>query len=514
MLETVKVYVFCCVISASVIETARILAVFPTPSISHQFAFRPITHELARRGHDVVVLTTDPAFPKGQAPTNLTEIDVHDISYDIWKNMQASHTGDPKDVLKNIVLMFELMTKTFEKQIQTAEFQRLMKEENDTFDVVLVEAWVRPTIGLGHVFKKPLIQISSFGAVSTQYDYFGAPNHPFLYPSAGRVRVYDMTIWEKLKELVKIVFLEWLISTTEENDNDMMKRNFGANLPSTADLFKNIKMVFLNEHQIWADNHPVPSNIVYIGGIHNRPEKDLPKEIKDFLDSSERGVIYFSFGTNIIPNLLPSEKIQIMAKVLSSLPYDVLWKWNEDVVPTNATNIKFSKWFPQSDLLRHQKVKLFITQGGLQSTDEALNAAVPMLGMPMLGDQWYNVEKYVRFGFGKQLDIMSLNEEDFRNAVVTIITNSSFKINAEKMRVLMREHPVEPLDKAVWWIEHVIQNGGDHLQPFSAGGISLLEYYEIPLILTMLLTCVIIITLIIAILRFILRFLMNGLRKI
>lgn len=49
--------------------------------------------------------------------------------------------------------------------------------------------------------------------------------------------------------------------------------------------------------------------------------------------------------------MLPTDKLQIIVKVLSNLPYDVLWKWNNDDLPGKADNIKISKWYPQSDLL-------------------------------------------------------------------------------------------------------------------------------------------------------------------
>lgn len=58
-----------------------------------------------------------------------------------------------------------------------------------------------------------------------------------------------------------------------------------------------------------------------------------------------------SFGTNVDPSLLPPEKIQAFIKAFSELPYDVLWKWNEDELPGRTKNIKISKWLPQSDLL-------------------------------------------------------------------------------------------------------------------------------------------------------------------
>lgn len=68
-------------------------------------------------------------------------------------------------------------------------------------------------------------------------------------------------------------------------------------------------------------------------------------------------------------------------------------------------------------------MKLFITQGGLQSTDEAINAEVPLLGIPFFADQWYNTEKYVYHKIGMQLDIETLNEDKLKQAILTLIEN-------------------------------------------------------------------------------------------
>lgn len=71
----------------------------------------------------------------------------------------------------------------------------------------------------------------------------------------------------------------------------------------------------------------------------------------------------------------------------------------------------------------HPKVKLFITQGGLQSTDEAITAKVPLIGIPMLGDQWYNAEKYVHLGIGIKLSWETITEEQITEAIESIIKN-------------------------------------------------------------------------------------------
>lgn len=76
------------------------------------------------------------------------------------------------------------------------------------------------------------------------------------------------------------------------------------------------------------------------------------QELESSLNSSTNGVIYVSFGTNVDPALLSPEKLEIFFNVFSKLPYDVYWKWNGEQPASLAKNIKVSKWFPQSDLLR------------------------------------------------------------------------------------------------------------------------------------------------------------------
>ncbi|XP_028167287.1 UDP-glucuronosyltransferase 2B4-like [Ostrinia furnacalis] len=180
-------------------------------------------------------------------------------------------------------------------------------------------------------------------------------------------------------------------------------------------------MMFLNVHPMWDSNRPVPPNVVHLGGMHQKPAKDLPKHLQTFLDSSKNGVIYVSFGSIIDPTQFPQERIKILVNVFSKLPYDILWKWNHGDVPGRTKNIRISKWLPQSDLLRHPKIKLFVTQCGLQSTDEAITAGVPLVGMPMFGDQKYNAAQYLHHGIGVIVDIETVTEEKLSNAITMIL---------------------------------------------------------------------------------------------
>ncbi|XP_063629856.1 UDP-glucosyltransferase 2-like [Cydia splendana] len=459
-------------------DAARILAVFPTPSISHQVVFRPLTHELARRGHEVTVVTTDPAFPKGQAPANLTEIDVHDMSYEAWRKVIANNrNGDKNDIRSQVRGFNDVCLEIFEKQTAVAEVQDIIRNKNNTFDLLLVEAWTGFALGFSHVIKAPVIAVSSFGAAGDNYDVMGAPIHPLLYPLPTAIRVYNLSLWEKVTEYYNYFTIINDVRNAEIYENAVLRRIFGEDTPSLSELKNNIGMMFLNIHPQWEGNIPVPPSVIHIGGIHQKPEMDLPQDLKQYLDSSKHGVIYLSFGTNVDTSILPREKIQSIINALSQLPYDVLWKWNQDELPGRTKNIRISKWFPQSDLLRHPKVKLFITQGGLQSTDETITGGVPVIGIPMIGDQFYNADKYVIHKIGKKLCLEDLTENTLRSEIKDVIGDNSYRDNVIRLRTLMNDQPTSSLDRAIWWTEHVLRHGTKHLRA-PAANMHWFEYYD------------------------------------
>ncbi|CAH0697330.1 unnamed protein product [Spodoptera exigua] len=484
MTSTIKLFLLTLTLSLTYNDAAKILGFFPLPSISHQVIFRHLTEELARRGHEVTVITTDPAYPNGDGPANLTEIDVHDFSYEQWRILYKLTSTGERDLIGQIRGAYHTLVNIVEMQLKVEPVQKMLKEEK--FDLLLLEACVRPALLLSHVVKAPVIQVSSLGTIDFNVGTIGSAWHPFLYPDTLSQRSYNLTKWEKIREFYTYYKLNRVMKEVEDAENVMAKRMFGPNVPSINELKNNVDLMLLNTYPLWDNNRPVPPSVVYMGGLHKNPQKELPKDLKEYLDSSKNGVVYISFGTNVQPSLLPLDRVQLMAKVFSELPYDVLWKWDKDELPGRSKNIRISKWLPQSDLLRHPKIKVFITQGGLQSADEAITAGVPLIGVPMLGDQWYNVEKYVHHGIGLQLDLLTMTEDDFKNAILTILNNDSFRRNMEKLRSVIYDQPQPPLERAIWWTEHVLRHGGARHLRGPAANMSWTEYLELQLVFTVL----------------------------
>lgn len=69
-------------------------------------------------------------------------------------------------------------------------------------------------------------------------------------------------------------------------------------------------------------------------------------------------------------------------------------------------------------------MKVFVTQGGVQSIEEAVTKEVPMVAIPFLGDQPKNVRKIVDWGVALKIDPNDLTVENLRDSILTVATNS------------------------------------------------------------------------------------------
>lgn len=129
---------------------------------------------------------------------------------------------------------------------------------------------------------------------------------------------------------------------------------------------------------------------IEIGGFHVQNHTNpLPADIKQFIESAEHGVVYFSLGGNLKPSKMTDEKKQAIQGALSKIKQKVIWKWDEELkVDTNKFMVR--KWFPQDDILAHDNVKLFVTHGGLLSCTESILRGKPIVGIPIFGDQMVN----------------------------------------------------------------------------------------------------------------------------
>ena len=199
-------------------------------------------------------------------------------------------------------------------------------------------------------------------------------------------------------------------------------------------------------------------HIVDIGGITTQPAKPLPVDLQSFIDSATNGVILVSFGALAI---IPRSSVEIIVAALGRRKEKIILKYSQlDNIPDNML---IMPWIPQNDLLAHTKVKLFITHGGNNGQFEALYHGVPMLVLPLFADQPVNALRIKYKGYGEHLRIKDLNEETFLGTIEKIISTPSYKQKTMRASQIYRSRTVTPRERACYWIEHVLEFGGDYL---------------------------------------------------
>ncbi|XP_012875574.1 PREDICTED: UDP-glucuronosyltransferase 2B15-like isoform X3 [Dipodomys ordii] len=240
----------------------------------------------------------------------------------------------------------------------------------------------------------------------------------------------------------------------------------------------------------WDLEFPRPTlpNVDFVGGLHCKPAKPLPKEMEDFVQSSgDNGVVVFSLGSMV--GNITEETANEIASALAQVPQKVLWRFNGKKPDTLGPNTRLYKWLPQNDLLGHPKTKAFITHGGANSIYEAIHHGIPMVGIPLFGEQHDNIAHMVAKGAAVQLDIRAISSKDLLRALEAVINNPVYKKNAMWLSTIHQDQPMNPLDRAVFWIEFVMRHkGAKHLRPLSHN-LTWYQYHSLDVI-GFLLACV------------------------
>lgn len=200
------------------------------------------------------------------------------------------------------------------------------------------------------------------------------------------------------------------------------------------------------------------------------------------MDGAVHGAIILSFGSYLQATDMTLTKQRTILNVFSKLQQRILLKWNGPVgeMPENVLAID---WLPQQhDILAHKNVRLLITHGGVNNLIEARYYGVPILGIPIYGDQQANINLIVDEGTGIEVPYTNLDETGLSNAIETLLNSPTYSERALQLAGIFRDRPIPPLDLAVYWVEYVIQyRGAKHLQS-PAARMGVVTFYSLDVI--------------------------------
>ncbi|XP_064289507.1 UDP-glucuronosyltransferase 1A1-like isoform X12 [Passer domesticus] len=476
---------FLCLLSPA---TAGRLLVIPMEG-SHWLSMKKALIELSKRGHEIVVI----------APDNTILIDSSDV-YELKTYPVPLMKEDVEEHIRSFsarVFIQEPFLVRFWKLLEDyrksgAIFhascksllynQELLKYIGDShFDALLTD----PVTPCGQIialhFNIPSVFFLRMVPCALEVHAAQGPDPPSYVPRMFSENTDHMTFSERVKNFLIALSESFLCnivySPFEELASDFLQKPMTMTeiLSHGSIWLRRIDFVF--EYPM-----PVMPNMVFIGGIHcGEKKKPLSQEFEAMVNASgEHGIVVFSLGSMV--SEIPMKKAMEIAEGLGTVPQTVFWRYTGKAPPNLPKNVKLVKWLPQNDLLAHPKTRAFITHGGSHGVYEGICNAVPMVLMPLFGDQMDNAKRVESRGAGLTLNILEMTSNDISNALKAVINDKRYKENIQRLSDLHLDRPIHPLDLAVHWVEFVMRHkGAPHLRP-AAHDLNWVQYHSLDVI--------------------------------
>ncbi|XP_065606837.1 UDP-glucuronosyltransferase 1A9-like isoform X6 [Cyrtonyx montezumae] len=457
---------------------------------SHWLSMKEVVQKLAERGHEVVVLKPEVSWQMGEAekyaytvktyPVS-TKLEELDNAFQLYFSSHLKGLPFPLNVLSlysvsvEVFGIFYLQCRELFSSTETLQYLN-----QSGFDAILTDPILMCGPLLANYFSLPFV----FFMRGLPCDlHFGAAQCPSPISYAPRTFSFNsdhMTFFQRVENalisLLELFYCNGYYQAALQLSSEVLQRDV-----SLTDLLNNASISLMRFDFVFEYPRPVMPNMVFIGGINCAQKKPLPKEFEAIVNASgEHGIVVFSLGSMV--SEIPMKKAMEIADALGSVPQTVLWRYTGEAPPNLPKNVKLVKWLPQNDLLAHPKTRAFITHGGSHGVYEGICNAVPMVIMPLFGDQMDNAKRVESRGAGLTLNILEMTSKDISDALKAVINDKKYKENIQRLSDLHLDRPIHPLDLAVHWVEFVMRHkGAPHLRP-AAHDLNWIQYHSLDVI--------------------------------
>ncbi|XP_069996425.1 UDP-glycosyltransferase UGT5 [Penaeus vannamei] len=455
----------------------KILMLLPLGSMSHKNFFTSVADALGERGHKVVMLSSHPASSKNP---NVAEVDhglkdLHDDNYNMFE-----FRDDPT---ARLLLLSDIYPAVVKKLYRIPEVIELYKKRK-TFDLVIVDLMMNEMI-YPFVHERTYMTIAAFGMDACHSAVLGNVQNPAYvsgmleeYPSPLGLKHRFLNLMQHI--LMPFYLRHWSLVPKIQQISDIF-----PDLPPLLDIERNQSLTLINSHFSMDVAVPLLPSQVAVGAIHCRPANPLPKELEAWISGAgPEGVVYFSLGTVARGTSMPTMYRDMFVDAFKRLKQRVIWKYDEELEGV-SDNVLMQKWLPQQDILGHPNVRLFISHGGLLSTQESLYHGTPVVALPVFVDQPKNAMAIQKHGVGIALVWEELSVDLIVNSIQEVMNNPKYKRNAEEVMRVVRDQPETPRERAVFWTEYVVRHQGAPRLRSPAAKLSWVEFLLLDVLLVL-----------------------------
>ncbi|XP_069324025.1 UDP-glucuronosyltransferase 1A1 isoform X6 [Eulemur rufifrons] len=455
---------------------------------SHWLSMREAVRELHQRGHEIVVLAPEASVQikegafytvkRYPVPFQREELDASfvDLGHRAFEN--SPFLLRLVKTYKKVKANSDLLLSGCSHLLHNKELMASLAESS--FDIMLTDPFLPCGPIVAQYLTLPTVYFLNALPCSLDFEATQCPNPLSYVPRPLSFNSDRMTFLQRVKNML-IALTENFLCSVVYSPYATLASEFLQRDVTVQDLLSSASVWLLRNDFVNNYPRPIMPNMVFVGGINCLHKKPLSQEFEAYINASgEHGIVVFSLGSMV--SEIPEKKAMDIADALGKIPQTVLWRYTGTRPSNLANNTILVKWLPQNDLLGHPKTRAFITHSGSHGIYEGICNGVPMVMMPLFGDQMDNAKRMETRGAGVTLNVLEMTSADLENALKTVINDKSYKENIMRLSSLHKDRPVEPLDLAVFWVEFVMRHkGAPHLRP-AAHDLTWYQYHSLDVI--------------------------------
>ncbi|XP_071960747.1 UDP-glucuronosyltransferase 2B15-like [Antedon mediterranea] len=341
---------------------------------------------------------------------------------------------------------------------------------------------------LARYINVTFVNFASKGALGTRhFRWYYVPNVLSVVPEFMSGFTNRMDRWQRTQNVLfylhsVIVYDFWMFGAY-----DRLKHNHNILTNEKAfDIIGKADLLLLNTDLTVEFPRPYMQNVIFVGGISGRNSSKLDKDLELFLQSSGQNSVIVASIHSKFSSTKP-ENLQLLWKVLTSVPQKVVWVDNGDVpkmvtANENVTVIHVNKL---NDVLGHDSVKVFVNHGNIDLAYMSIYHAVPSVVIPLFADEYEVAVRLEAKEIAQILHIQRLTRNALENALDQALHNATLKEQViwwSEVQQDFHDILLPPIDRAVFWIEHVMKFSGEYLRS-AAFQLNTLQYFLLDVLL-------------------------------
>uniref|UniRef100_A0A9L0IHG0 UDP-glucuronosyltransferase 2C1-like n=1 Tax=Equus asinus TaxID=9793 RepID=A0A9L0IHG0_EQUAS len=318
-------------------RTGKVL-VWPM-DFSHWINLKVILEELHLRGHEITILVPSPnlMMDDSKIPFNVEILQLsvtkEDLMEEFNNDFYTAIFELPRlswwDTQVKLIELNKNFLRTLKRACDSAitNTELLSRLQAAKFDICVADPLSFCGELLAELLNIPFIYSFRFSEGNVIERVCGGLPSPSSYVPGSTTGLTDnMTFVQRLENWLfytmnDMMFLYFLFPEWDDYYSKVLGK------PTTlCEIIRKAAMWLIRTSWEFEFPYPYLPHFEFVGGLHCKPAKPLPKELEEFVQSSGKdGVVVFTLGS-MIQNLT-EEKTNMIASALAQLPQKVLWRY-------------------------------------------------------------------------------------------------------------------------------------------------------------------------------------------